>query len=128
MVWNDGYSTPGGAVTEMYSYHPAGAVTAKQMQVTRTGNAGDPNNEDIETGTGAVEADYTYDSAGNVLTYGTQIPATVPGSYASTPVIYTYGYDSMERPVSLSVTCVPTPAGCVYNGSRSHPNGYLTSG
>ena len=54
---------PGGAVTEMYSYHPAGAVTAKQFQVGRVGIDGDGN---AGNGTGAVEADYTYDTAGRV--------------------------------------------------------------
>jgi YD repeat-containing protein len=57
---------PGGTVTEMYSYHPAGAVTAKQMRVSRTGVDSDGNNG---SGYGAVEADYSYDGAGRVSTY-----------------------------------------------------------
>ena len=85
-------SNAGGAMTEMYSYHPAGAVTAKQMQVAREGTDSDGNGA---YATGSVEADYTYNQAGQVATYGVQYPAT-PGPV---PVTYTYAYDSMARRV-----------------------------
>ena len=51
--------------TEMYSYLPAGAVTAKNLQMQRTFY--NPSNNPY-TATGSVEADYTYDSAGRTLT------------------------------------------------------------
>jgi YD repeat-containing protein len=98
-------STPGGTVTEMYSYHPAGAVTAKQMRVFRGGTDADGN---YGTGYGSVEADYSYDGAGNVVTYELQYPTT----NGSTPSVYTYSYDGMERPVGLTA---PWQQGCILN-------------
>ena len=65
--WMSGYLTIAGTnravnnFVEMYSYHPAGAVTAKQLALTRTWNltAGGtlPRSANIEV-------DYTYDQAG----------------------------------------------------------------
>jgi len=47
--------------TEMYSYHQAGGVTAKQM--IYDANYYDTNSIE-QTGTGKVEADYTFDTFG----------------------------------------------------------------
>jgi hypothetical protein len=74
-------------LTEMYSYHVAGAVTAKRLQVQRCGNCAAQ----------ALEADFGYDSAGRVASYGTATPLA-PGTQART---YTYGFDGMGRPVTL---------------------------
>jgi RHS repeat-associated protein len=75
--------TPGTCIastlTEMYSYHPAGAVTAKSLQVGSLG---------------AMTVNYGYNSAGQVATM--QYPSS------SSPTL-TYGYDSMGRLYSLSM-------------------------
>ena len=47
---------------EMYSYHPAGGVTAKQLLFNGYGY----NNGIAYAGTGTLEADYNFDSAGRV--------------------------------------------------------------
>ena len=85
------------AVTEMYSYHPAGAVTAKQLQTPMVGY--NQNNQPV-SGTALLNLAYTYGSAGQVssMSYGTQANGT--GSPGTTT--FTYGYDAMDRPVSLS--------------------------
>jgi len=57
-------------VTEMYSYHPAGGVVTKQVQFTLCGAGGD----NYGCSTGYAEADYTYNSAGQVASYGTYSP------------------------------------------------------
>ena len=53
--------------TEMYSYLPAGAVTAKNVKMQRTFYNPSLN---PYTASGSFEADYTYDSAGRTLTVG----------------------------------------------------------
>ncbi len=95
---------------EMYSYHPAGGVTAKQLVMAR-GYAGsitpsilsNPYNPNIEV-------DYAYDNAGRTTT--TTYPMAEPFSPLSPNMYYyggmpagitlTYGYDSMGRPNSLT--------------------------
>jgi RHS repeat-associated protein len=76
--------TPGTCIastlTEMYSYHPAGAVTAKSLQVGSLG---------------AMTVNYGYNSAGQVETM--QYPSS------SSPTLI-YGYDSMGRLYSLNET------------------------
>ena len=92
-------------VTEMYSYHPAGGVTIKDLHIykpwynTTVGNWSD--------GWGDVEADYSYSSAG--LVAGLTLPSleTNNGNCSTcglqiVPVTYSYGYDGMSRPVSLA--------------------------
>jgi hypothetical protein len=93
-------------VTEMYSYHAAGAVTAKRMQVVKCGT--DPNG-DYGCGPGYVEADYTYNANGQMASYGTSLTQWGYPGCCSQPnsqvvvagPVYTYTYDSMARPVSL---------------------------
>jgi len=83
----------------MYSYHPAGAVVTKQVQFTLCGQGGDNSG----CSTGYAEADYTYNSAGQVASYGTQ--SSTPGTYTGSPspeTIYSYRYDGMGRPLSLT--------------------------
>ena len=70
-------------MTEMYSYHPAGAVTAKSLK------AG--------TAVPAVTVSYTYDSAGRVATE----------AYPTTGAPLSYGYDGMGRPNSLGEVMPP---------------------
>ena len=95
---------------EMYSYHPAGGVTAKQLRIAR-GYAGSITPAYLSTsGLPNIEADYTYDNAGRTAT--TTYPMAEPFSptgpntyyYGATPagITLTYGYDSMGRPNSLT--------------------------
>jgi hypothetical protein len=71
-------------VTEMYSYHAAGAVTAKRMQVVKCGT--DPNG-DYGCGPGYVEADYTYNANGQMASYGTSFTQWAPTRPISDVVI-----------------------------------------
>jgi hypothetical protein len=87
------------AVTEMYSYRPAGAVAAKQMQVSRYEY--DPGGDFGGTAVGSVEADYTYDTAGKLASYQTIFPTGQSG-VSPQPVTYMYGFDGMGRAVSLT--------------------------
>ena len=92
-----GNSTP---VTEMYSYHPAGAVTSKQMDLYRCGN---DSNGNYVCGNGFVEADYTYNSAGQVATYSSYTEhGGLPWNTWAGPTVYTYAYDGMGRAASLT--------------------------
>ena len=87
------------AMAELYSYHPAGAVTAKQMQTSRY--AYDPGTGYGGMATGAAEADYSYDSAGRTVSYQVQFPTGDP-ALTPHPTIYTYGFDAMGRSTSLT--------------------------
>ena len=71
------------AVTEMYSYTPAGKVTAKQVLISHCGYDYDMN---WACGNAPLNATYTYDGLGQV--------ASANGAY--------YGYDSLGRHVSLT--------------------------
>jgi YD repeat-containing protein len=84
--------------TEMYSYHPAGAVTAKNVKMQRTFY--DPNNNPY-TASGSVEADYTYDSAGRTLTTSNPAGGFYNGN-TLIPATLTYSYDTMGRPSGLT--------------------------
>ncbi len=75
-------------MTEMYSYHPAGVVTAKSLQV---GTAG------------TMAVAYGYNTAGQVTTM--QYPTTGAGWWT-----FNYGYDSMGRPSSLNETLPGSPS------------------
>jgi len=83
-------------VTEMYTYHPAGAVTAKRLTATGCGT-----DDGVVYGCSPayVEADYTYNSAGQIATYGMarHNPSMLP-----TDPTYTYVYDAMGRPTTLT--------------------------
>jgi hypothetical protein len=89
---------------EMYSYHPAGGVTAKRLWMARgPGYIGNPGNGFQSMSQANVEVDYTYDSAGRTAT--TTYPMASPfsqSSYSLGPVTFTNGYDSMGRPNSLT--------------------------
>jgi YD repeat-containing protein len=78
---------------EMYSYHPAGGVVAKRLQVNRV----------VAGGSASVNLDvgYTFDSAGRVV--NTTVPYSSGGAGVNEPTITYYtGYDSMGRPSWLN--------------------------
>ena len=82
-AYNGGLNQQGPQFAEWYSYHQAGARTAKRLQVTagRTVN---------------VDASYMYDTEGRMkqVTY----PATVDSQGVShAGPVYNYGFDSMGR-------------------------------
>ena len=83
-------------VTEMYAYHPAGAVTAKRLTAMGCGT-----DDGVAYGCSPayVEADYTYNSGGQVATYGM---ARNSLSTLPTDPTYTYAYDAMGRPTTLT--------------------------
>ena len=72
-------------------------MTAKQLQTPMVGY--NQYNQPV-SGTALLNLAYTYGSAGQVssMSYGTQANGT--GSPGTTT--FTYGYDAMDRPVSLS--------------------------
>ena len=77
----------GCGVAEMYSYHPAGAKTAKRFRLTRQNLPWDNNgNTTSGQGYGDLNSTYSYDNEGKML--GMLYPA---GTNLS------YGYDSMGR-------------------------------
>ena len=78
----------------MYSYLPAGAVTAKNVSLTRA-----PGYPYQAYSPASLEVDYTYDSAGRTSTV--TYPMTFQNSYNTQPVM-TMGYDGMGRPVSMT--------------------------
>jgi RHS repeat-associated protein len=79
---------------EMYSYHPAGGVVAKRLQVNRV--VAGPTNV-----SGNLEVDYTFDAAGRVV--NTTVPFLTSGYSTNEPtIVYYTGYDLMGRPNSLS--------------------------
>ena len=81
----------------MYSYHPAGAVTAKNVGMSRV--VATNGTDAVSTNTASVEADYTYDSAGRTATV--TYPMTFLNQAGSQPVL-TMAYDTMGRPSSLT--------------------------
>lgn len=83
------YSAPHGlSVTEMYSYHAAGAVTAKRMQLSGTA---------LSTYTANLDATYTYNSLGQVSSVQYPFAAWSNGAITSNGPQYGYSYDSMNR-------------------------------
>ena len=91
-------------VTEMYSYHPAGAVTAKRLTAMGCGEGdGLYDGMWVQQMYGCspayVEADYVYNSAGQVATYGM---ARNSSAMLPTDPTYTYVYDAMGRPTTLT--------------------------
>ena len=76
------------SAADMYSYHPAGAVTAKQLRVVKCGYDDDGN---YACPVAPLEVDYTYDTMGQVASYGG----------------LTYGSDGMGRHVSLGYALAP---------------------
>jgi len=90
------------SVTEMYSYHPAGGVTIKHLHIYKPWYNSTENN--FSDGWGDVEADYSYSSSGQVTSM--TLPSTLVRSgccaWAIAPVTYSYGYDGMGRPDSMT--------------------------
>jgi len=84
----------GDTYIEMYSYHPAGVMTAKDMQLPRGGT--DPNGNPMLPGNLLVT--YSYDNAGR--TSSVAYPVAYPG-YGGWDT-FNYGYDSMGRPNTLT--------------------------
>ena len=91
---------------DMYSYHPAGGVTAKRLWMARGYSWNmNPGNNFAGSVQANVDVDYTYDNAGRTAT--TTYPMGAPlsqwqGANTLNPVTLTYGYDSMGRPSSLT--------------------------
>ena len=110
---------------DMYSYHPAGGVTAKRLWMARGYSWNmNPGNNFAGSVQANVEVDYTYDNAGRTAT--TTYPMAAPFSplgpgqysYGPTPagITLTYGYDSMGRPNSLTDASGATGAGSGLSG------------
>jgi YD repeat-containing protein len=85
-----GAGTPWHSYSEAYSYHPAGAVTNKTLNVYSTYPSS------YWTYGASFGVSYTYDSAGRLST--TAYPQT---TYVA-PTTYTYSYDGMGRAVSMN--------------------------
>jgi hypothetical protein len=93
-----GYHNYNDVYTEMYSYHPAGAVTAKNVGLTRiTGYGGG----EASTASTSLEVDYTQNSAGQTATV--TYPMAFMNGQSAQPVL-TMGYDAMGRPSTLTDT------------------------
>ena len=87
-----------GQIVEMYSYHPAGGVTGKRVQVTRQEfNQGFPTTYP----TANLDVTYTYTSSGQVATVAYPTYAVTCCSYQPVPTQFTYTYDTMGRPTGL---------------------------
>lgn len=91
---------------DMYSYHPAGGITAKQLLFYSqyTDNSGTQ-----QTGTVTLEADYAFDSAGRIATLlnpanpvGYQTGTDAAGNPIMAPYPLAYTYDPMGRPQSVA--------------------------
>jgi RHS repeat-associated protein len=114
-------SPPLDQYVEMYSYHAAGGVIGKRIQLQRYltyyGGYAYPGP------TANWEVDYTYNSAGQVAT--TTYPmagsfcASGPCSLSSPAVTLTYGFDSMGRPNSLTDSTGNSGYPWNYSGSSS---------
>jgi len=76
------------AYQESYTYHPAGAVTGKTLAVTTNVPGW------YSSTTQSLSLSYSYDSAGQILT------AEYPQTNGNRT--YTYGFDGMGRPVSMT--------------------------
>ena len=81
---------------QMYSYHPAGVVTSKQLSLS---------------GGSAVTASYTYDTAGRTVTR--TYPVAISGATQSDT--FTSTFDGMGRPVTLTGSESPSPLTWVQN-------------
>ena len=95
-MWAQNSGNGATTFTENYSYHPAGAVTAKMLAVSRQYSSGSPV-------TGSMLVSYAYDTAGRVasVTYPMAQPFQ-PQWGIPNPVTLQYAYDSMGRPASLT--------------------------
>ncbi len=94
-------------VTEIYSYHAAGAVTGKRLQLSHWWTAsGQGSGKAVRN----PDVGYTYTAAG--LPVSTTVPQSGGGDATSqdlftyptsqNPVTYTTTYDSMSRPLSMT--------------------------
>jgi YD repeat-containing protein len=86
------------ALADQYSYTPAGLVTKKRLSLTAN-----VSTQSTTLRTANLDTSQTYDSQGRVLT------VTYPDAKA-----YTYAYDSVSRPISLTDN-QPTPVAWVNN-------------
>ena len=80
----------------MYSYHAAGAVTAKNVKLARP-----------SAGSASLEVDYAYDQAGRAASVTYPFSLGLGGG----PHTLSYAYDSMGRPTSLTDSQDDTGAG-----------------
>jgi RHS repeat-associated protein len=87
------YSAQGNAWTEMYSYDAAGGMLKKKLILAR-------NNFYPHNVSGSLEASWEYDDEGKVKSI--QYMTFYQGGYPTAGPKYTYTYDSMARPLSLS--------------------------
>ena len=118
----------GGGYTEMYSYHPAGGVTVKELQVLRPAE-NDLSSGTLENGKIVLDVGYTYDAAGrrNSITYPQIMGQTIDFFNRSLPypVTYTTTYDSMGRPL-LQLNDSVGGVAWAY-GAQYDPAGRMTS-
>ena len=81
-----------GGLTYEYQYNSAGQTTGKRMAISRGGYTGGNVN---------LDAYWTYDNEGRVLTE--QYPvANDPSTGNPTSTAYTYAYDTMGRPITMT--------------------------
>ena len=82
---------------ESYSYHPAGAVTGKTLSVLRKGYDSQGDYYNFWT---SVSVSYSYTTAGLVSTV--TYPFWQYDTSRDAPTTFTYIYDGMGRPISLT--------------------------
>jgi RHS repeat-associated protein len=105
------YSGPHGLqFTEMYSYHPAGAVTAKQMTVSGTA---------LGSNTANFNATYAYNNLGQVTSVQYPFAQWSNGSVVTAGPQYSYTYDSMNRLNGMTGPNSQTLVGSVNYGAAN---------
>ncbi len=92
--------------TQYFSYTSAGRIATKRLQLF-TEHGGDPT----QSSTAWWDVSYTYNAYGQVVT------TKYPDSPSGTGITYTTGYDSMQRPNTLSDSRGSTVTGVVYNAA-----------
>ncbi len=97
-----GITCAAGQFAEMYSYTVAGAVTKKRLRLTRQSAPPNPPGSPPPTSTADLDATYTHDTEGKVVSV--QYPSTYtdgtipPGTFQPvTGKTYINVYDSMQR-------------------------------
>jgi RHS repeat-associated protein len=102
---------------EIYSYHPAGAVTSKTLSVSEAYNY--PIDDDGDYGwnsfTRTLTANYSYNQEGNVQSVSYPVTMIDPSwdleycdasgdncYWNANPLTFTYSFDAMGRPTGLS--------------------------
>ena len=102
---NSQYRDDGNVWTEMYSYDPAGGMLKKKLTLAKAQN-----------NPGSLEATWTYDDEGKMTSI------KYPNSLSLTGTTYTYTFDSMGRPLSLSDGTTNIASGATYG-----PAGEMTA-